>query len=71
MAFNKGGRSCIGMGFAHAEMFLCIAAVARYEMELFETDVGDVRFEHDFHVGFARLESEGVRARVLPIQGKK
>lgn len=71
MAFNKGGRSCIGMGFAHAEMLLCVAAVARYHMELFETGIGDVRFEHDYHVGFARLGSEGVMARVLPIKGKR
>lgn len=71
MAFNKGGRVCIGMNFAHAEMFLCLAAMVRYNMELFETDILDVKFQHDFHVGFPRLDSKGVRAMVLPIKEKK
>jgi hypothetical protein len=65
MAFNKGSRSCVGINLAHAEMFLVIAAVARYDMKLYETDVSDVRFKHEFHVAFPKLESKGVRAVVL------
>ena len=61
MAFNKGGRNCIGINLALAEMFLALAAVTRYDMELFETDVSDVQFRHDFHVAYPRLDSKGVR----------
>ena len=64
MAFNKGDRNCIGINLAHAEMFLAIAAMARYDMELFETDLADVQFKHDFHVAYPKLESKGVRAIV-------
>ena len=64
MAFNKGGRNCIGINLAHAEMFLVIAAVARYDMELFETDVSDVEFRHDYQVAYPKLDSKGVKAIV-------
>ena len=64
MAFNKGDRNCIGINLAHAEMFLALAALTRYDMELFETDLSDVQLRHDFHVAYARLDSKGVRAMV-------
>ena len=35
IASNKGGRNCIGINLAHAEMFVFIAAVARYDMRAF------------------------------------
>ncbi len=65
MAFNRGGRNCIGINLAHVELFLAIAAVARYDLELFETDISDVEFQHDYHVAYPRLDSKGVRAVVL------
>ena len=65
MAFNKGGRNCVGINLAHAEMFLVNAAVARFEMELFGTGRGDVEFRHDYHVAYPMMGSKGVRARVL------
>lgn len=64
MAFNKGGRNCIGINLAHAEIFLVIAAVARYDLELFETDGSDVEFQHDYHVSYPKLDTKGVRAVV-------
>jgi cytochrome P450 len=67
MAFNKGSRNCIGINLAHAELFLAIAAMARYDMELFQTDITDIQFQHDYHVGFPKLDSKGIRAMV---QGK-
>ncbi|KAH8590152.1 cytochrome P450 [Bisporella sp. PMI_857] len=67
MAFNKGSRSCLGINLAHAEMFLVIAAVARYDMKLYHTNETDVKFQHDFQVAFPKLGSKGVRAVV---QGK-
>ncbi|QSZ32104.1 hypothetical protein DSL72_001673 [Monilinia vaccinii-corymbosi] len=69
MAFNKGARNCIGINLAHAEMFLALAAVARYDMTLHETDIRDVQFTYDFHVAYpGRLDSKGVQAKV---HGKK
>lgn len=65
MAFNKGGRNCVGINLAHAEMFLALAAVARYDMELFKTDISDVEFRHDYHVSYPKLGSKGIRASVL------
>jgi hypothetical protein len=67
MAFNKGSRSCLGINLAHAEMFLVIAAVARYDMKLYHTNETDVKFQHDFQVAFPKLGSKGVRGVV---QGK-
>ena len=64
MAFNKGGRNCIGINLAHAELFLVIAAVARYDLELFETDESDVEFQHDYQVAYPKLDTKGVRAVV-------
>lgn len=65
MAFNKGGRNCVGINLAHAEMFLALAAVARYDMELFGTGLEDVEFRHDYHVAYPKLGSKGIRASVL------
>ena len=65
MAFNKGGRKCLGIELARAEMYLATAAIARrFDMTLFETDVDDVAFLHDYHVALPRLDSKGVRAIV-------
>jgi len=64
MAFNKGGRNCIGINLAHAELFLVMATVLRYDMELFETDISDVEFQHDYQIGFPKLDSKGIRAVV-------
>ena len=64
MAFNKGGRNCVGINLAHAELFLAIAAVARYDMDLFETDISDVEFQHDYHVAYPKLDSTGVKVVV-------
>ncbi|KAL9620731.1 MAG: hypothetical protein Q9160_004744 [Pyrenula sp. 1 TL-2023] len=64
MSFNKGSRQCIGINLAYAEIYLALAAAARFDWELFETDESDVRFKHDFHAAFPKLDSQGVRARV-------
>ena len=64
MAFNKGGRKCLGISLAHAELFLAIAAMARYDTKLFETDLADVEFRHDYQVAHPKLDSKGVRVTV-------
>ena len=65
LAFSKGPRQCIGMHLADAELVAAIRAMAGWEMELYETDEEDVRFLHDYHVATPRLDSQGVRARVV------
>ena len=64
-AFGKGPRKCVGMNLAQAELCMTIAAMAKYDMKLFETDERDVRFQHDYHVAHPRLQSKGIRATVL------
>ncbi|KAI2635632.1 cytochrome P450 family protein [Hypomontagnella submonticulosa] len=65
LAFSKGPRSCIGVHLANAEMAVVIAAVARWDMKLFETDGQDVAFLHDYHVATPKLSSKGVRVSVM------
>lgn len=65
LAFSRGPRACIGMHLAEAELLLAIRTIAGWEMELYETDEDDVKFLHDYHVATPRLDSQGVRARVL------
>ena len=64
MSFNKGARQCIGINLAYAEMYLALAAAVRFDMELYQTDESDVRFKHDFHAAFQKLDSKGIRVSV-------
>jgi cytochrome P450 len=65
MAFSKGPRMCIGLHLANAVMAVAIAAISRWDLQLFETTEEDVAFKHDYHVATPRLTSRGVRARVV------
>jgi len=65
MAFSKGGRKCLGIELARAELYLLTAMlVRRFEMELWETDESDVAFLHDYQVAMPKLDSKGVRVLV-------
>ena len=65
MAFNKGGRKCLGIELARAELYLTTATlVRRFDMALYETGADDVAFLHDYQVAMGKLDSLGVR--VLP-----
>ena len=64
MAMGKGHRICLGRNLANAELCLMIAALAEYDMKLFETDESDVKFQHDYQISHPRLDSLGVRAVV-------
>ncbi|KAL2818345.1 cytochrome P450 [Aspergillus granulosus] len=62
MAFSKGGRRCLGIELARAELCLVIAALVRgFDMTLFETDADDVAFLHDYQVAMPKMGSKGVR----------
>jgi len=65
LAFSKGPRQCIGIHLADLELVSAIAEMAKWDMDLFETSEEDVKFLHDYHVATPRLDSLGVRARVL------
>ncbi|GAB1200434.1 hypothetical protein APSETT444_009807 [Aspergillus pseudonomiae] len=62
LAFSRGGRRCLGIELARAELYLVTAALVRmFDMELWETDERDVSFEHDYHVAMPKDGSKGVR----------
>ncbi|GFN11072.1 cytochrome P450 [Aspergillus tubingensis] len=61
MAFNKGGRKCLGMELARAELYLVVAALVReFDMTLFETDADDVAFLYDYQVAMPKMGSKGL-----------
>ncbi|KAE8143633.1 cytochrome P450 [Aspergillus pseudotamarii] len=62
LAFSRGGRKCLGLELAKAELYLVTAALVRmFDLELWETDERDISFEHDYHVAMPRDGSRGVR----------
>lgn len=62
MAFGKGGRKCLGIELARAELYLVTAALVKsFDMTLWQTDESDVAFEHDYQVAMPKLDSKGVR----------
>ncbi len=63
-AFGRGSRKCVGINLAHAVLYLAVAAVAQFDMDLYETDDSDVVFQHDYQVAHPRLDSKGIRAMV-------
>lgn len=51
---------------AHAELYMTMAAVFRnFTFELYETDISDVELAHDFFLPSPKLDSKGVRVKVL------
>ncbi|KAJ5606202.1 Cytochrome P450 [Penicillium lagena] len=65
MAFSKGGRKCLGIELARAELYLVIAAlVQEFDMTLWRTDASDVAFLHDYQVATPKLDSKGVQVKV-------
>lgn len=47
-------------------MYITLATIVRrFDMELFETGMEDVKMVHDFFVAAPRLNSKGVRIKVI------
>jgi cytochrome P450 len=68
MAFGKGGRKCMGIELARAELYLVTAALVKsFDMTLWQTDESDVAFEHDYQVAMPKLDSKGVRVMAKPL----
>ncbi|GAD93895.1 benzoate 4-monooxygenase cytochrome P450, putative [Paecilomyces variotii No. 5] len=65
VSFTKGSRQCLGINLAYAELFLTVAGIfRRFDMELHETTVDDVRLVRDRFFGASRDGSMGVRASI-------
>ncbi|EMC97785.1 hypothetical protein BAUCODRAFT_31780 [Baudoinia panamericana UAMH 10762] len=63
--FSKGSRGCLGINLARVEMYLTVALLfRRFDLELFETDRGDVEPAHEFFLPISKLGSKGVRVKV-------
>ncbi|KUI62040.1 Trichodiene oxygenase [Cytospora mali] len=71
LSFMRGTRGCLGMHLADTEMFVAVAAMARWDMRLYETTEQDVAFCHDYHVMCPRLGSKGVRVQVTGRAGRE
>ncbi|RAO64541.1 uncharacterized protein BHQ10_000553 [Talaromyces amestolkiae] len=68
ICFSRGSRSCLGINLAYAELYLTLAKIIpRFEMDLFETTVEDVEPERDFFVAVPKLDSKGVRVKVVGV----
>jgi hypothetical protein len=54
---------------ANAELHMTLAALfsptSKLNFELYETDASDLEFKHDFFAPHPRLDSKGVRVRVV------
>lgn len=67
LSFMRGTRGCLGKHLADAEMAVAVAAMARWDLRLYETTEKDVSFCHDYHVMCPRLGSKGVRVEVIGV----
>ncbi|PVH94054.1 cytochrome P450 [Periconia macrospinosa] len=63
-ALGKGHRRCIGVNVANAAMSLVLAELTKFDLKLFETDESDVKFQFDFQVSHARMDSKGIQVLV-------
>lgn len=51
------------------EAYVALASVMRrFSLELYETDTSDVEVAHDFFLPCPRLDSKGVRVKVLAVE---
>ncbi|KAL4941900.1 hypothetical protein BDV06DRAFT_222655 [Aspergillus oleicola] len=77
MAFGKGGRKCLGVELARAELYLVVAGLVRVfelrgvEMRLYETGREDVEFVSEYQIAMPYSGSRGVRAVVEGVDGKR
>jgi cytochrome P450 len=66
VAFGKGTRNCIGQNLGEAEIYITLAhTVMTFDMELLETDMSDVQMTRDWYVPQLRLDTAGVRFRLV------
>ncbi|TVY33221.1 Cytochrome P450 monooxygenase [Lachnellula occidentalis] len=77
VTFGRGPRSCIGVKWlimdggsvAWAEVYMTLGTLFRwYKFDLYETDVTDVRYEHDWLMPIPRLDSQGLRLSITKVE---
>ncbi|KAF1814179.1 cytochrome P450, variant [Eremomyces bilateralis CBS 781.70] len=69
VAFGKGPRLCLGINLAYLELFTAIGSIfRRFRFELYETDLSDVIIVHDFFLPSPKLDSKGVRVKVVNVE---
>ncbi|KAI1415432.1 cytochrome P450 [Hypoxylon sp. FL1857] len=67
LSFSKGSRQCAGMNLALCELFLVTAALALRvvpRMELYETTLDDIKYDHETMTPKIKKGSQGVRVVV-------
>ncbi|KAL8784190.1 MAG: hypothetical protein Q9195_009137 [Heterodermia aff. obscurata] len=68
VSFNKGSRICLGMNLALAELYMTIAAfVRRFDMELYETTMNNIRIYRELGIGQPKEGDFSVRVKVTNI----
>ncbi|KAK1492450.1 trichodiene oxygenase [Colletotrichum tamarilloi] len=58
-SFTKGSRQCLGIGLAHAELYLTFTRVLRnFDMDLVNTSIADVQVHNVLIIGQPKLEKD-------------
>ena len=53
---------------AYLEIYIVLAQIIRrFSLELYETDASDVELAHDFFLPSPKLDSKGVRVKVVTV----
>ncbi|GAB1208252.1 hypothetical protein APSETT445_006993 [Aspergillus pseudonomiae] len=69
LTFSKGGRGCIGMNLAYAELYNTLAAVIRrFDLELYQTTTENIRFVRDKLLPRAKDGPWTVKVKVVGIR---
>ncbi len=59
----------LSSSLAYLELYVSLAHIfRRFKLELYETDASDVELAHDFFLPSPRLDSKGVRVKVIGTQ---
>ena len=69
VSFGRGSRSCVGINLAWAELYIALAnVISRFDVEPYDTiPERDVLIDRDFFVGVPRVDSQGIRAKVVKV----
>jgi cytochrome P450 len=69
IAFGKGPRNCLGINLAYMELTIALATFfRRFRCKLYETDFSDIELKHDFFLPSPRLDSKGVRVKIVELE---
>ncbi|KAF3396164.1 Trichodiene oxygenase [Penicillium rolfsii] len=67
-SFSRGSRQCLGMNLAYCNIYVGLATMTLRlfpRMKLYETDVDDVKYDHDLMAPAPKSDSKGVRAIIV------